>query len=99
MHAGERVACTVAYADAQAQQHAVSSLDAARTNPRGVGDSVTLQSCKVVAACAGERALHAGERVACSVAYVDAQVQQHAVSSLDAAGTNPRGVGRRLCFS
>ena len=37
-------------------QHAVSSLDAARTNSRGVGDSVTLQSCKVVTACAGERA-------------------------------------------
>ena len=58
----------MAYADAQAlqhavssldaarTQHAVSSLDAARTNPRGVGDSVTLQSCKVVTACAGERA-------------------------------------------
>ena len=56
LHAGERVACSVAYADAQALQHAVSSLDAARTNSRGVGDSVTLQSCKVVTACAGERA-------------------------------------------
>ena len=44
------------YEDAQALQHAVSSLDAARTNSRGVGDSVTLQSCKVVTACAGERA-------------------------------------------
>ena len=79
MHAGERVACSVAYADAQALQHAVSSLDAARTNSRGVGDSVTLQSCKVVTACAGERALHAGERLTCNVAYADAQAQQHAV--------------------
>ena len=35
---------------------AVSSLDAVRTNPREVGDSVKLQSCKVVTACAGERA-------------------------------------------
>ena len=72
------------YADAQALQHAVSSLDAARKNPRGVGDSVTLRSCKVVTACAGERAVHAGERVACSVTYADAQALQHAVSSLDA---------------
>ena len=40
------------------------------------------RSCKVVTACAGERALHAGERVAYSVAYADAQAQQHAVTSL-----------------
>ena len=57
MHAGERVACSVVYADAQALQHAVSSLDAARKNPRGVGDSVKLRSARVVTACAGERAI------------------------------------------
>ena len=56
LHADERVACSVAYADAHAQQHAVRSLDAARRNPRGVGTSVKLRSCKVVTACAGERA-------------------------------------------
>jgi hypothetical protein len=35
-------------------------------------------------ACAGERALHAGEREA-SGAYAEAQALQHAVSSLGAA--------------
>jgi hypothetical protein len=33
-------------------------------------------------ACAGEHALHAGEREACTGAYADAQALQHAVSSL-----------------
>ena len=46
----------MAYADAQALQHAVSSLDAARTNPRGVGDFVQLRSARELSACAGELA-------------------------------------------
>jgi hypothetical protein len=53
--AGERAA-SGAYADAQALQHAVSSLGAARINPRGVGDSVMLRSARVLLACASERA-------------------------------------------
>ena len=72
MHAGERAA-SGAYADAQALQHAVSSLGAARINPRGVGDSVKLRSARVLSVYAGERALHAGERAACSGAYADVQ--------------------------
>jgi hypothetical protein len=56
LHTGESAACSGAYADAQAIQHAVSFLGAARINPRGVGDSVKLRSARVLLACAGERA-------------------------------------------
>jgi hypothetical protein len=93
LHEGERAAFSGAYADAQALQHAVSSLGTPRLNPREVANSVKLRSCKVVTACAGERSLHAGERVACGVAYADAQALQHAVSSLSAAKRNLRGAG------
>jgi ribosomal protein S18 len=93
LHVGERAACSGVYADTQALQHAVSSLGAARINPRGVGDSVKLRSARVLLACAGERVLHAGERAACSGVYADTQALQHAVSSLGAARINPRGVG------
>ena len=63
------------YADTQALQHAVSSLGAARINARGVRDWLIryMRSARVLLACAGERALHAGEREACSGSYVDAQ--------------------------
>ena len=58
LHAGERAACSGAYADAQALQHAVSSLGAAEIKPRGVGDSAAkftkLLSARVLTACAGE---------------------------------------------
>ena len=43
-------------------------------------------------ACAGECALHAGEREA-SGAYAETRALQHAVSSLGAARINPTGVG------
>ena len=66
LHAGERAARGGAYADTQMLQHAVSSLSAARINPRGVRDSVKLRSARVLLACAGKRALYAGEREACS---------------------------------
>ena len=72
LHVGERAACSGAYADAQALQHAVSSLGAARINPTGVGDSVKLRSARVLLACASERALHAGK--------ADTRALQHAVS-------------------
>jgi hypothetical protein len=42
VHAGERAASGL-YADAQVLQYAVSSLGGARTNPRGVLDSVGLR--------------------------------------------------------
>jgi hypothetical protein len=83
LHAGERAACSGAYADAQELQHAISSLAAARINPRGVGDSVKLRSARVLLACAGERALHAGERAACSAACADAQALHHAVGAAE----------------
>ena len=54
LHADERAAWSGAYADAQVRQHAISSLGAARINPR-VGDSVKLRSARVLVACAGER--------------------------------------------
>ena len=56
LHVGERAACSGVYADTRALQHAVSSLGAARINPRGAGDSVGLRSARVLLACAGERA-------------------------------------------
>ena len=78
MHAGERAACSVAYADAQALQHAFSSLGAARMKGK-------LRSARVLLACAGERELHAGERAACSEAFADAQALKHVTGSLGAA--------------
>ena len=90
LHVGERAACSGVYADTRALQHAVSSLGAARINPRGVGDSVKLRSARVLSVYAGERALHAGERAACSGAYADAQTLQHTVTSLGAARLSQR---------
>jgi hypothetical protein len=49
LHAGERAACSVAYADAQALQHAFSSLGAARMKGK-------LRSARELSACAGELA-------------------------------------------
>ena len=68
---------------AQSLSHVLSSISGAR---RAV-DSVGLRSPMDLLAGAGERALHAGERAACSGAYADAQALQHAVSSLGAART------------
>ena len=76
MHAGERAA-SGAYADAQELQHGVSSIGAAGINPRGVGDSGKVRSARVLLACAGERALHTGEREACT----SARNLQHALQS------------------
>jgi hypothetical protein len=50
LHAGERAACSGSYQDTHALQHAVSSLGAARINPRGVGDSVRLRSARILLA-------------------------------------------------
>ena len=55
MRAGRRAASGL-YADAHALQYAVSSLGGARTNPRGVLDSVGLRSLLDLRACWGERA-------------------------------------------
>ena len=93
MHAGKRVA-SGAYADTQALRNAVSSLGAARMSRR----LVKLPSAKVLLACVGERALHVGERAACSGVYADTRALQHAVSSLGAARINPRGVGDSVKF-
>ena len=49
MHAGERAACSVAYADAQVMQHAFSTLGAARMKGK-------LRSARELSACAGELA-------------------------------------------
>merc|ERR1719183_468667 len=55
VHARRRAASGL-YADAHALQYAVSSLGGARTNPRGVLDSVGLRSLLDLRACWGERA-------------------------------------------
>ena len=58
-------------------------------------DSVGLRSPMDLLACAGERALHAGEQKA-SGAYADAQALQDAVSSSGSARINPRRVGHSV---
>ena len=90
MHAGGQAASGLR-ADAQALQYAVSSLGGARTNPRGVLDSVGLRSLLDLLTCCSERAVHASRRAASGL-YADAHALQYAVSSLGGARTNPRGV-------
>merc|ERR1719352_1938330 len=64
MRAGRRAASGL-YADAHALQYAVSSLGGARTNPRGVLDSVGLRSAHYWTfehVAASVRCMRAGER-------------------------------------